>query len=138
MINQTQLSERKKTLYPYVSPAWVILQLRMANGLLVLIALFNIISPIFGACPPGFIAYDGDIPGPGLFSEYIANLDKCAHDCKKALGCESFSHSLTHNGCKLMYGSRPTGPKSGDYQFCSNLGCTDTPVSYTHLRAHET
>ena len=101
----------------------------MANWYLVFIALFNVISPNFGACPPGFIAYDGDIPGTGLFSEYIASFDKCAHDCKEASGCGSFSHSLIHNGCKLMYGFRPTGPKSGDYQFCSNLGCTDTHSS---------
>ena len=53
----------------------------MAHWSLVFIVLFNGISPNFGACPPGYISYDGDIPGPGLFSEYIATLDKCAHDC---------------------------------------------------------
>ena len=101
----------------------------MANWPLVFIVLFNVISPNFGACPPGYISYDGDIPGPGLFSEYIASLDKCAHDCKKLRSCKSFSHSLTHNSCKLMYSPRPTGPKFEDYQFCSNLGCKDTFTS---------
>ena len=101
----------------------------MANWSSVFIVLLNVISPNFGACPPGYISYDGDIPGPGLFSEYIASLDKCAHDCKKLRSCQSFSHSLTHNSCKLMYSPRPTGPKFEDYQFCSNLGCRDTFTS---------
>ena len=100
----------------------------MTHKYLVFIAFFDVFSLISGACPPGFISYDGDIPGPGLFSEYIASLEKCANDCKEAKPsdtCKSFSHSQAHNSCKLMYSPRPTGPKFEDYQFCSNLWCTD-------------
>ena len=69
-------------------------------------------------CPTGYNPEDGDIPGAGLTS-IKATLDECKRACNERNDCRSFVHSISNGNCKLMAGSEPTGPKYGDYQFCS-------------------
>ena len=70
-------------------------------------------------CPPGYLAMDGDVSGGGLTGGYSATLYKCKYDCDDRYDCNSFSHSISRNWCKLMAEKTPTHPQHMHEQFCS-------------------
>ena len=83
------------------------------------------------ACPDGFTAFDGDIPGPGLKGYYNASVQKCSNDCNDYWNttftgindCNGFEHSANKSSCKLVTQPKPTNnTKYQDFQFCSRFG----------------
>ena len=74
---------------------------------------------IFLACPPSYLEMDGDVQGGGLTGGYASSLEQCKNDCDSQHDCNSFSHSMSKNWCKLMAEKTPTHTQYGDAQFCS-------------------
>ena len=70
-------------------------------------------------CPKGFKDLVGDVPGNGLTGKYLATLERCSEDCNSRHDCNSFEHSANLNYCKILSQKIPTGPKCGDFHFCS-------------------
>ena len=82
------------------------------------------------ACPGGFTALDGDVPGSGLIGYYNASVEKCSGDCNDYQNitidgikeCSGFEHSESKDSCKLLAQLKPNATKYQDYQFCSHTG----------------